>query len=247
MTAGMASVEASWLTWTHIIWFPVFMALGTFLAHLIRRKLASRRAQGAAAPAIAPDGVDVVSLALGALLAAFVLWFAVGDAHAPLFYVRGLLNEPSMGLVAFSLFSLAHRGFGRETMIPAARRLLLATVLIGAGFYPLALGIGYFDPYALGYHAWFAVPVFVLALLMWWYAPLRGIAFWWTLALFAWSRQYPESDNLWDQLLDPILFSIALGSVLPRLVPRRARNFLRGLWRLASQRSINESAHGEVR
>lgn len=229
MTTGMADFEAPWLAWTHAAWFPVLMAFGTFVADAARHRLASRLGSHVAAFGV-KGGVDIASLAFGAAFAVLALWLEFGAGRGLLFYLRALLSEPSMGLVAFSLFSLARRGFGREEAAAPARRLLATVATVGIIFYPMALGIGYFDPYALGYHAWFAALVFVPALLAWWHAPLRGVAVWLTLALFAWNWQLPESDNLWDQLLDPVLFSIALYGALPGLANLVGRGFraLRG-------------------
>lgn len=215
--------DSVWLSWTHLVWFPVWMALGTCLASLLRRSLAARQGQPLLpqlAP-VAPGRADPASLVFGALFAAFALWFGSGD-HPPLFYyARALLAEPGMGLVAFSLFCLARRGFGIEAVVPATRLLLAGAAVLGLFLYPLALGIGWFDPYALGYDPRFAAAALILATPMWWHAPLRPLALWLTLALLAWGYGVPESDNLWDQLLDPALFLIALGAMARRLITAR--------------------------
>lgn len=216
ITAPTDSVMAAF-TWAHLVWLPVFMALGTGLAHLLWH--IRNRPNGPGHPRTPrPGRVAWVSLAFGGAFAAFALWFRFGDHTTLLYYTRGLLSEPSMGLVAISLFYLAHWGWGHPAIIPAARRLLGAAAILGIGLYPLALGIGYFDPYALGYRPELAVAVAVLAIPMWWWAPLRGPALWLTLALLVWGRGHAESDNLWDLLIDPILVIIGLSITGPRLV-----------------------------
>ena len=116
--------------------------------------------------------------------------------------LRALWGDPSvtsLQLLALALLGRTPAAFAQGWRGPA----LIAA--IAAGFYPLALGLSDFDPYALGYQplpllAALAVP----ALLLWW----RGNPLWlWLLAidLAAWAAGLLESPNLWDTLLDPLL------------------------------------------
>lgn len=90
------------------------------------------------------------------------------------------------------------------------RALLMLVALVALVFYPLALGVGAFDPYRLGY----GDPTFVAALLLialaawiWKYHLIAScIAF----AILAWTMGWYESDNLWDYLLDPWVSLYAL-------------------------------------
>ncbi|QDX80150.1 hypothetical protein B9N43_02075 [Denitratisoma sp. DHT3] len=114
--------------------------------------------------------------------------------------LRGLWGDFSITGLQLLALSLAGR--------PAAALGWRGPAVIAAGgllFYPLALGLGDFDPYRLGYAAWpLLLPCAVLALLAWW----RGQALWlWLLAvdLIAYAAGLPESPNLWDTLLDPLL------------------------------------------
>jgi hypothetical protein len=78
-------------------------------------------------------------------------------------------------------------------------------VVAGVLLYPAALGLTYFDPYALGY----ASPVFagvllVLALAAW-YLRLEWLVALLLLAVLARLANALESRNLWDYLIDPWL------------------------------------------
>lgn len=121
---------------------------------------------------------------------------------SPAMALRGLWGDPSItGLQLLVLFLLQRppAAFAQGWRGP----LLIA--LLGAAFYPLALGLGDWDPYRLGYQPIILLPLLAApALVAWW----RGQAVWlWLLAvdLLAWAAGLLESPNLWDTLLDPLL------------------------------------------
>lgn len=116
--------------------------------------------------------------------------------------LRGLWGDPSItSLQLLTLFLLQRQ--------PAAFangwRGPLFLGLLGLAFYPLALGLGNWDPYRFGYQPLVLLPLFAIpALIAWW----RGQPVWlWLLAvdLLAWAAGLLESPNLWDTLLDPLL------------------------------------------
>ncbi|MCY3878407.1 MAG: hypothetical protein OXF74_04415 [Rhodobacteraceae bacterium] len=126
-------------------------------------------------------------------------------------YPRGLLSEPSIGLVAYFLFLLTPRPSRHQS-----NRFHYAAFLVGILLYPMALGLGAFDPYALGYHPSSALVVAAAAAAAWWCPGLRLIAVWLTSALLAHTFQIGDSDNLFDYILDPVLFSLAAIRVIRR-------------------------------
>ncbi|MBU1645228.1 MAG: hypothetical protein KJ787_02720, partial [Gammaproteobacteria bacterium] len=96
-------------------------------------------------------------------------------------------------------------GIGRA---PAA-----ALALFGIAFYAMALGLGDFDPYRLGYPGFPAIALAgvlgAAALVAW----RRGQPLYlWLLAvdLAVLALGLPESGNLWDVLFDPLLVGAAL-------------------------------------
>jgi len=87
-------------------------------------------------------------------------------------------------------------------------------VLAAAVLYPMALGIGLFDPYRLGYgSSWFLGFLLLLALAAWFWR-LYWVALSLALAVLAWGIGWYESANLWDYLLDPLLAVYALGALV---------------------------------
>ena len=88
--------------------------------------------------------------------------------------------------------------------------MLTGIAVTGVLFYPLALGITMFDPYAYGYSAGLmAVLVVVLAIVCFWQRYwLSALAL--SLSLAAYVSGIMESDNLWDYLFDPLLWMYAL-------------------------------------
>jgi len=148
-------------------------------------------------------GALVALLPLGEMrarvaLAATALAMAVGIAPA----MHGFFGTPSLTLLLLATLQLAGRPAPLGEL-PA--RGLLAFAL---PFYATALGLGSFDPYALGYQPW--APLALLA-------PV-GIALWWkrqdvwllilTLDLAAYAGGL--FVNLWDALFDPLLVLLAL-------------------------------------
>jgi hypothetical protein len=126
---------------------------------------------------------------------------------APL--LHGVFGAPSLTLLQLAILQIAGR-----TPAPLSHRAALGLLIFALGFYPLALGWGPFDPYALGYQ-----PLALLAALL----PLGGLLFWrrqslWLLILAVDLAGYAGGlfANLWDALLDPLLFLLALAVVVRR-------------------------------
>jgi hypothetical protein len=101
----------------------------------------------------------------------------------------------------------------------------LAMIAIAAlGLYPMALGIGYFDPYRLGYgNSWFICGLLLIALAAC-FRQLPVVALTIALAVLAWGVGWYESNNLWDYLLDPLLAIYAISAL--------ARAGIHTLWKL---------------
>lgn len=148
--------------------------------------------------------------------AAVLALIPVADGASAAMALRALWGDPSVTTLQLLALSLA----GRPARIGRAPTAALA--LFGIGFYVLALGVGDFDPYRLGYPGWSAVGLLATlaaaALLAW----RRGRPLWlWLLAvdLAVFAAGLPESGNLWDALFDPLLVAAALIASIRR--PRR--------------------------
>ncbi len=86
----------------------------------------------------------------------------------------------------------------------------VAVIALALCLYPMALGLGHYDPYALGYN-----PVLLLSVLgvLGGLAALKGFklcAFTVCAILAAYWLRVLQSNNLWDYMLDPVIAVYAL-------------------------------------
>lgn len=133
-------------------------------------------------------------------------------------YLRGAIGDLSIPSLLLLLLGMASMLFGwRQPDVQSRMALQILIVLAAAGVYPLALGIGLFDPYRLGYgSSWFLAFLLLLALAAWFWR-LYWVALSVALAVLAWGAGWYESANLWDYLLDPLLAVYALGGLANKI------------------------------
>jgi hypothetical protein len=146
----------------------------------------------------------------------FYLWALLGGSLLVLLlpvqglpvagYIRGLLGDLSIVTLLLLGNALWSGLVDRPGLDTASRSALLAAIgVIGALFYPLALGLTGFDPYQLGYGG-LVLPAAILVLsLAAWFARRRALAVLLLLPVAAYDLRLLESHNLWDYLLDPWL------------------------------------------
>ena len=129
-------------------------------------------------------------------------------------YLRGWIGDLSITSLVLLTLTISRRLPCQGLSDIRANNLLFVVIVIAAlGLYPMALGIGYFDPYRLGFgNPWFMGGLLLLTLFAYSCHQLM-IALTITLAVLAWSVGWYESNNLWDYLLDPLL-AIYAGGVL---------------------------------
>jgi hypothetical protein len=142
----------------------------------------------------------------------FALWLPVGPVQLPvLAYVRGASSDLSITLVALAGLALWQGIFKAPPVSDREKALVFFTITVGGLLlYPLALGLGNWDVYRLG---WGAPGLWLVMLLIAMVARLKK--FWLlpsllALALLGWTAGVLESTNLWDYLLDPWLFLMAI-------------------------------------
>ena len=181
------------------------------------------------APVLAAVGVVVAGWAtrrrpwvLGAALVVVAAGFALPVAGLPLVaWPRAVLAEPSLGLVGVGLLTIGHR-VGGFAWVGGIQAVLHGTVLgLGLALYPLALGLGWFDPYGLGYRPGLPLALALVVAGLWWVPAARGLAALGTVALGVHATGWAESDNLWDLLIDPVGVGLAAGWGLGRLGQRQ--------------------------
>ena len=148
-------------------------------------------------------------MALGVFI---VLWWPVGSAHLPIVaYIRGVSSDLSMTLVALACIVSWHAQFGFNPLDQRnVTALWVAVASAALILYPLALGLGDWDSYRLG---WGTTGIWLSLLgisLVYWLIGLRLMPFLIALAVLAWCTGVLESTNLWDYLIDPWLAMVAI-------------------------------------
>ena len=168
-----------------------------------------------AATTVAIPGVRrLPRLRLALLLAAVAVLVLAPIGTLPLAaYLRGATGDLSITTVVMLCCVVFRALTGRPALEQNMRFALPAFISIAAlALYPMALGVGLFDPYRLGYGSpWFVGALFAAALASW-FGRLPVIAACLALGTLAWSVHWYESTNLWDYVLDPLVSFYALGA-----------------------------------
>lgn len=150
-------------------------------------------------------------------------------------YVRGVIGDLSVTTMLLLLHDLLRPVLGWGS-IDARSRLALQALVAAEGvlLYPLALGLGPVDPYRLGFASpWFMGALLLLAMGAW-FLQLHFVASCIALAVLDWAVGGYESRNLWDYLLDPLVWAWGLGALLVRAakaIPRTAADTRGAPWR----------------
>jgi len=101
-------------------------------------------------------------------------------------------------------------------------------------FYPFALGLTFFDPYAWGYHSNIFAGTVLLVAAMCFFTKHSWEALMLSIAVIAWSIHWHESINLWDYLLDPFLAAWAIGLSIRWVIWGRPQSNDAGGWNMDS-------------
>lgn len=175
-------------------------------------------ASAAAAAVLLPGIARLSKPLLAILLAAVFLMMLIPIGGMPIAaYVRGLTGDLSITALILLWCAMLRSWFGCVAINPKHRSALLILIAFAAlVLYPLALGIGAYDPYRLGYGDPQFVVVLLLLALAAWFRRSYLIAVCIALATLAWAVGWYESGNLWDYLLDPFVSIYALAAVFIR-------------------------------
>lgn len=138
-------------------------------------------------------------------------------------YVRGVVGDLSV-TTAILLFSTTITQLLNRDLDDRSISLIAPMVAVmGLILYPSALGLTYFDTYALGYDAKGLIGILFVGSLAAVYSARYLAVLCSTVGPLAYALGMYESRNLWDYLMDPILFVWAVwwsGSHLLRLSRR---------------------------
>ena len=162
-------------------------------------------------------GAKYLSRATGFLLVGILMVMALLPVMQGLSlagYLRGYLGDLSVTTLLLLTIVLLGKG---KSLTSQWHNLLVLIALTALIFYPLALGLGLFDPYRLGFgHIGFMVSLLLLSL--WCVYQQKNLIVWSIcLALFAWTVGWSESNNIWDYLIDPWLSIYAVGAMIRHL------------------------------
>lgn len=126
-------------------------------------------------------------------------------------WLRSIVGDMSL-LTLVLLADILARRLGSNALLAQQTRtaLLVGAGLVGVVFYPLALGVGSFDPYRLGFAPVLLASLLVVLSIIAWLRRARGLAVILLLPLLAFNLHLLEADNLWNYLLDPVLVIYAL-------------------------------------
>ena len=139
--------------------------------------------------------------------------------------VRGAFGDLSLTTLVLLGSAIVSTFTGWPCVDHRGRLVLVAFISVAAlALYPMALGVGMFDPYRLGYGSPWLLSAFFAVALAAWFGRLHLIALCLALATLAWTLRWYESTNVWDYLLDPLVSFYALGSLVCRGVVRLANS-----------------------
>lgn len=132
-------------------------------------------------------------------------------------YLRGGIGDVSITTLLLLLSVLAKPWLSCATLDNKNRFALFGLIALAAlALYPMALGIGAYDPYRLGYANMPFVTAVLLIALAAWYLKIYWVTLCIACATLAWAVGWYESNNLWDYLLDPLVAGYAL-VVVPQI------------------------------
>ncbi|MFN0040893.1 MAG: hypothetical protein ACKVP2_15375 [Burkholderiales bacterium] len=146
-------------------------------------------------------------------LALIACWIPV-QGLAVAGYVRGITGDLSMTTLLLLVLHLWSVPIGRAILDSDERTLWFALIALAALFlYPMALGLGDYDPYALGFGSQGLLAALLAVTLVAGWMRRRWIMLGILLSASAWLAGFLESRNLWDYLIDPLLAGFALCSL----------------------------------
>jgi hypothetical protein len=169
-----------------------------------------------ALPLLLPRVARLAKARLAWVLAAVTLLALTPFRGLPLVgYVRGPVGDLSITSTLLAGIAIVGASCGWPA-VDARNRLVLrwSLVVVALALYPMALGVGSFDPYRLGFgQPWFVAILFCAALTAWSFRQYV-IASCITLAVLAWTVGWYESRNLWDYLIDPVVVVYAVVTLI---------------------------------
>jgi len=132
-------------------------------------------------------------------------------------WFRGVFGDPAItSMVWVSISIVAWLSRGNLTLNGDQFQTSCIFVIFGAVLYPMALGLGAWDPYRNGFSpTWLLLLVAALSLWAWWQRNWLGLLML-TVSTLSYALQLKESLNYWDYLIDPFIVTYCLLALLVR-------------------------------
>ncbi len=147
--------------------------------------------------------------------AALVLAFPV-NGMPMLYYFRALFGNLSLLSTCFFMYQVWHF-ISPNTRINISLSHYGFIAITGLALYITALGLGPFDLYALGYGMSTMWLLLGLLLIVSIYIQAKMITLIWILSVIIFFADIFESDNLWDYLIDPVIWFVAVCKLISNL------------------------------
>ncbi len=133
-------------------------------------------------------------------------------------WLISLYANPSIPLTALLFSWVLKNAFQMNLLnMGAIQTAQVFSLLAGAALYPMALGVGAFDPYPAGwYFSWLFVILLGVTLGLLFLKNRFSVVL--LATILAYNLHLLESGNLWDYLVDPILVLVAIAGLIARTV-----------------------------
>jgi hypothetical protein len=133
-------------------------------------------------------------------------------------YIRSVIGDLSIPTLVILFLLIVEKIFSKSPFPRKHVELFslwsLPVILL---FYPMALGLGRYDPYSLGFGSPYLLGIAFAFTLLAWAANRLLISFVLSLSVFCYAIGWYESNNLWDYLIDPVLGIYGLSIGVKRL------------------------------
>ena len=125
-------------------------------------------------------------------------------------WLISLYANPSIPLTALLFSLIVRRSFQIALLdLRSIQTCGIFSLLAGTVLYPMALGLGPFDPYAAGWHfSWLFVLVLMVTVALLFFKNRFSVVL--LAAIIAHNLHLLESGNFWDYLVDPILVLVSI-------------------------------------
>ena len=144
--------------------------------------------------------------------------------HPLVFYFRGFWGDLSVATLLIASLSIFKLSILKKVKLLPEPKMLFSEhqkntfykliAALGLVFYPLALGIGYFDPYQLGFQSsGIELILLACAFLFLWKKKLL-VCQWLILSIVAFRIGLYESSNLFNILIDPFIWIYVLSIII---------------------------------